>query len=223
MIDSRTDIELFYDLAQVYAGYTVLLHLIMLAAEHHSGIMRPLHYVNWCRQRRIVARLIILWLLPFLFVILGVFEYLAFLNGDYVIFLYHYIYLALVYLSFFIMTVIYAWVVWEVKKQQRQNNSYSRGNKRKHRALITTLFVLLSFLICWAPLMVCWVLILSQRIEYEVAMILSYIVSNITGLNSICDPMIYSLRMPRVRRIWRKRLCCCFTNTSKHSDLSRQQ
>ena len=202
---------------QLYAICTVLCHLIMLAVEHFSAIMRPLYYVNWCRRRNVVLRLIIIWVLPLVEVLLAAVGMLT----NYLYFMALHIFIGMMYVCLLVMSIVYVLIYKEVKKQQRQRGGLNREEKFRHKALSTTVFILLTFFICWAPCMVCFVITEALSVSFDVHLTLRYITLNLTCLNSICDPLIYSLRLSKVRKIWVRSFESCFTDGSMHSEVTR--
>ena len=192
--------------AQLYAICTVLCHLIMLAVEHFSAIMRPLYYVNWCRWRNIVWRLIIIWVLPLMEVLLAVVG----MHTQYFFLMAYHTTIGMMYVCLLVICIVYVVIYNEVRKQKRRVSGLNREEKFRHKALSTTVFILLTFFVCWAPCMICWVISETVFVSYEVGLVLGYTTSNLTCLNCICDPLIYSLRLSKVRKIWRRSFQSCY-------------
>ena len=99
-------------------------------------------------------------------------------------------------------------------EQLRQLKTDARRNKR---ALVTTLLILGSFIVCWIPLSLFQVIMMirvhrhgeamAADPEYLIKLALAdkYLLSLLL-LNSICDPVIYTVRTYEVQ-LGYKRLC----------------
>ena len=91
------------------------------------------------------------------------------------------------------------------------------NDRRSRRALVTTLLILGSFVVCWLPTCVFQVTLITlvQLQPTNISPALQYVLKNVDNLlynlllvNSICDVIIYTLRCKEVRLGYR-RLCCC--------------
>ena len=171
-----------------------------------SPIMRPLYYVNWCRRRNNVWRLTIIWALPLVEVVLAVMGYIQIFISKWHITPF----LVMMYVCLLVICIVYVVIYNEVRKQKRRVSGLNREEKFRHKALSTTVFILLTFFVCWAPCMICWVISETVFVSYEVGLVLGYTTSNLTCLNCICDPLIYSLRLSKVRKIWRRSFQSCY-------------
>ena len=132
-------------------------------------------------------------------------------------------FIAMMYLCLLVICIVQLLIYREVKKQQRQVNGLKREEKFGHKALSTTVLILLTFFVCWAPCMVCWVIGETLPMSFEIRFLLRYITSNLTCLNCVCDPLIYSLRLSKVRKIWRRSFKSCFRDGLMHSEVTRPQ
>ena len=211
-----------------YLLYVVLLNLIALASEHYVAIIKPLHYKNWVRCRYIFCRLSTIWIIPSLLVFFGYLlpqrkdiEIEKRNNDDTVITTYIYkndwsktFRVPFVLTCFMIMTIIYIYIYFIVRKQQiihQLQNQHVRTNKK---ALVTTTFNLLSFFLCWFPTQVAelWFQI-SNPTDMDNYHTLEFWMNSaiplLIGMNSICDPLIYAVRFPAVRKVWKRKFCCC--------------
>ena len=184
----------------------VLCHLIVLAVEQFSAITRPLYYVKWCRQRNIFWRIIIIWVLPFVevpLVVLWVFTKYLFFNAYTIVFI-------MMYACLIVMCIVYVLICKEVKKQQSWVNGLNGEDKFRYKALFTTIFILLTYFVCWAPSMVFWVIGETAAVDSELKSLLRYITVKLACLNSICDPLICSLWIYKVQNILRRSYQSCF-------------
>ena len=217
----------FYDICfyfTEYLLYVILLNLIALASEHYVAIIKPLHYVNWVRCRYIVCRLCAIWIIP---VLLCFFGYLVphkyiMIENRYPNFTLRYPYevnwrntfrVPFVLLCFIIMAITYIHIYCIVRKQQRLQQLQNQHAKNNKKALVTTIFNLLSFFLCWFPPLVAeiWFQIyqpsnLDDFINFTFWM--NYVIQDIVFINSICDPLIYAVRLSAVRKVWKRKFCC---------------
>ena len=195
-----------------YSSCVILIHLMCLAAEHFVAIMKPLRYEEWCRCRYIICRLVLSWALPFLFIILR-----KICTNDK-----HFIFLpGLIIMCFLTMLVVYILILFEVRKQQRFENSQSNHAQKNYRALVTTILNVATFFLCWMPVAVIqiWSVIGVDIFENPYIVIFFETGSNLICVNSICDALIYSIRLTEVKKLWRETFCC--TGPCSHSSESQ--
>ena len=188
------------NLVNRYSSCVILIHLICLAAEHYVAIMKPLRYEEWCRCRYVICRLVLCWTLPF-FVILE-----ETTKHDKQIFILP----GLIVLSFLIMLVVYILIFREVRRQQRFENSQNHHARKNYRALMTTILNVVTFFLCWMPAAAIeiWSVIDVDIFKNLYMLLFSQAGVNIICVNSICDALIYSIRLTEVQKLWRKTFCC---------------
>ena len=217
-----------------FSVYAILNHLIMLASEHFVAIIKPLHYQNWCRHRYIIARLLLIWITPFLLVVAGQFIQFSRSYKTYMHFAFkktksgrflpyvtdttgHNWSLAdtfhalLAFLCLLVMSVVYSCIYCIIHKQQRRERAQNQHSQKNYRALVTTILNLASFLVSWMPFASYEISLLispprtttSYKFGLRMKMMLSYVVC----LNSLCDPLIYAIRLTGVRQVWRRTFC----------------
>ena len=211
-----------------YLLYVILLNLIALASEHYTAIIKPLHYVNWIRHRYIICRLCAIWIIPGPLVF---FEYLSphkknveidkwTDDGEHIItFVINIDWkntfrIPFVLVCFLIIAITYIYIYFVVRKQQRLHQFQNQHAKNNKKALVTTVFIILSFFLCWAPPVVAeiWFQIRNPSDVDEVFTLQFWrnsIIPLLIGVNSICDPLIYAVRLPAVRKVWKRKICCC--------------
>ena len=163
------------------------------------AIIKPLRYQQWSRKRYIMCRLVALWILSFLFGLLDGF-FLPY--RDLVISMY-----VAVPCSFITMTVIYVKIYFAIRRQQRLEMLQNPRAKQNRHALKTTLLNLLLFILCWIPLPVVFVISLFTANEVIETTLVIMILA-LPCLNSIMDPLVYTIRLKTVRAIWRRTFCC---------------
>ena len=201
-------------IVQTYSICVTVLHLICLAAEHYVAIMKPLCYEEWCRRRYTICRLVLSWTSPLL---IAITERTVIMSEKYIIII---IISGLIAMCFLMMLVVYILIVHEVFRQQRLENSQNRHARKNYRALITTILNLVTFFLCWMPFVVrevWWFLIYEDSSDWSVTFTLfTEIARNIMGVNSLCDALIYSIRLTEVQKMWRRTFCCicrCFNGS----------
>ena len=106
------------------------------------------------------------------------------------------------------------------------------NERRSRRALVTTLLILGSFVVCWLPTCAFQVTMLllvagGLRLTPHLRLVLlsaDKLLYNLLLLNSICDVVIYTLRCKEVRLGYR-RLCCCLCArfARRHGDVIPRQ
>ena len=198
----RTDQKIGIHVMQMinrYLTYVTLFHLISLSAEHFVAIMKPLHYEEWCHCRYIICRLVLCWSFPLLFIVLDetAIQDQPLIPG-------------LIILCFLIMLVVYILIFCEVRKQQSFENSQNHHAQKNYRALMTTILNVVTFFLCWMPATVLeiWSAINMDTLENPYILVFLHIAANIICFNSICDALIYSIRLTEVQKMWRKTFCC---------------
>ena len=137
-----------------------------------------------------------IWLLPLLELLLAVHG----MHTKYHFVLSYNTCIALMCLCLLLMFIVYLLIYRQVKKQQRQVSRLKREEEKR---------------------MVCWIITETISMSFEVDLTLRYVTSNITCFNCICDPFIYSLRLSKVRQIWRRSFQSCFTDGSIHSEVTQ--
>ena len=184
-----------------YLVCVIFIHLICLAAEHFVAIMKPLCYEEWCHCHYIICRLVLIWTFPFLFIIL---------QKTLTIGIYLFILPGLIVLCFLIMLVMYIFIFFEVRKQQRFENSQNNHAEKNYRALVITILIVATFFFCWVPSAVILVLKAVGVDKFKNPYIFFFfeIGYNINCVNSIFDALIYSIRLTEVKTLWRKTFCC---------------
>ena len=206
-----------------------LLNLMGMALDHYLAILKPLHYCTLMNKQRGVFMIILLWIIAF---ICGMSDFLVGLVGyserhKKVLNFCEYIELERYqpeYATFFIalvcllvMMTSYLRIYNEVRKRQLH---CLPGNQevcaRNRKALITTLFILGTFCICWIPTCLFQIsLVIQAHINTNVLQEFQEEFLNATEylydlllLNSLLDPIIYAIRMREVRLGYKKAFSC---------------
>ncbi|XP_022704223.1 melanocortin receptor 3-like isoform X2 [Varroa jacobsoni] len=203
------------------------LHLLALAINHYVGILRPLHYASTITRRRLTLVIVALWVIPFVTYALIILNHpendFRHLHCNYE-FMTHLPYRVTVSSLFFaplvIMTILYIHIFITVK---RNHNSFLMGQKnqvggnqlhikRNVKAVITTLLILGTYLIGYMPAIVFYALTCDEcpcplnSLDVRTRTGFGIATNSLIFVKCLCDPIIYTVRMPEVRsglrRMW---------------------
>ena len=202
-----------------YLLFVILFHLILLVMEHYVAIIRPLHYSTWTRCRYIICRLAMGWIVPVIFVVISrclpekqitltapyYTEHVEMETKD--IFR-----LPFILGCFISIVVVNIHMYRAVHRQQRLHNFQNHQARRNNKVLVITILNVGSFFICWFPVVISEILfqvngpagydIFYNNKDFKLS------AECVVLLNNICDPLIYAIRLPEVRKMWQKLFCC---------------
>ena len=204
-----------------------LLNLMGMAIDHYIAIMRPLHYGVVLSRERSICMISCLWVFAILVgfsdffsaypkyvQFRGKYNFCEFIhltkyNEEYTVFV-------LALLCLVIMLFIYIRIYVEVRKHSsRQSMHTSQDFIKNKKAIVTTLLILGTFILCWLPLCIFTIVLVilvsvnpaaimhNTHVLYKVDLYLF----NLMLLNAIADPIIYAARVKEVQFGYR-RLCC---------------
>lgn len=190
------------------------LHLLALAANHHVGIAKPLHYVRIVTRRTILVSAAATWVCPIAFF----FIYFSSVPDDgfqspgcsRFDFLQYSPFRTTVSVMFFVplaaMTAIYVHIFAIVRRHQPQNNSSSgRRLRRNVKAAVTTLLILGAYILGWMPAVLYFALTCLDclspfpNIPIEVRVPVGVFANAMMTARCLADPVLYLIRMPEVR------------------------
>ena len=212
-----------------------LLNLMGMAIDLYLAILRPLHYPQLMDKQRVNLMIGILWMVAILCGFSDAFSviperkhlkrfnfcemaYMTPYQDEFTVF-------SIALVCFFIMVFIYIRIYIKINRTHLTRLSRLQEDNRRHqvldfnrnrKALVTTLMILGSFVVCWLPLCLFQVaLIIQVSIDSSVVEPLLAVLMNadqylydLLLLNAICDPLVYAIRMPEVqfgyRRLWMK-------------------
>jgi len=128
--------------------------------------------------------------------------------------------LGLAFVCLVVMLCLYIRIYLKVQhhKLPGESTNHKKDEKRNRRALVTTLLILGSFIVCWLPTclfqLTMMVLVANRFITVndQLRFILTNadkLMVNLLLVNCICDAAIYTLRCKEVRTGYRKLLCAC--------------
>ncbi len=213
-----------------------LLNLMGMAIDHFLAIVKPLHYPVLMHKRRASAIIAAFWLVA---VLCGFSDFMSGYS-KYPRFKHLYNYCEFVYLTKYqeeyptfaialmcaiVMITSYVIILRVIRRCHRgigagagrQDNAV-----RNQKAVVTTLLILGTFLLCWLPMCLFqlaliiqvkidprplqkWIPILSQADTYLYDLLM---------LNAICDPIIYAVRMREIRAGYQRLCPCCAPKSS---------
>lgn len=190
------------------------LHLLALAANHHVGISKPLHYVRIVTRRTILISATATWVCPiaFFFIYFSSVPDAGFQSPgcSKIEFLLHSPFRTTTSVLFFVpliaMTVIYAHIFSIVRRHQPQNNTSSgRRLRRNVKATVTTLIILGAYVLGWMPAVLFFALtcldcpIPFTTIPLKVRVPIGFFANTMIAARCLADPVLYLVRMPEVR------------------------
>ena len=202
-----------------YLLFVILFHLILLVMEQYVAIIRPLHYSTWTRCRYIICRLAMGWIVPVIFVVISrclpekqitltasyYIEHVGMETKD--IFR-----LPFILGCFISIVVVNIHMYRAVRRQQRLHNFQNHQARCNNKVLVITILNVGSFFICWFPAVISEILfqingpagydIFYNNKDFKLS------AECVVLLNNICDPLIYAIRLPEVRKMWQKLFCC---------------
>ena len=202
-----------------YLLYAILVHLMLLVMEHYVAIIRPLHYVRWTRRRYIICRLVMGWIVPIVLVVISrclpdkpiTLRTKYFVETELIktkdIFRIPFI------LGCFIgIVVVNIYMYKAVREQQRFHSFPNQHSEHNNKVLVVTILNVGTFFLCWFPVVVAEIWFhadgsVSYKTFYDFKD-LKLFIQFVPLLNSICDPLIYAIRLRVVRKMWQKLFCC---------------
>jgi hypothetical protein len=121
---------------------------------------------------------------------------------------------AIAIICMIVMIYIYIKIYITVRKHQQ---SEFRQLKKNKKAIITTLLLLGSFIVCWLPTCITEItLVIMVRTNYKYVQSMASTFTifndhlvNLLLLNAVCDPLIYSIRLTQVWRGYKMMFCKC--------------
>ena len=190
------------------------LHLLALAANHHVGISKPLHYVRIVTRRTTLISAITIWVCPIAFFFIyfssvsedgfqspgcSKFEFLLFSP-------FRITTAVLFFVPLAAMIAIYAHIFAIVRRHQPQNNSSSgRRLRRNVKAAVTTLLILGAYVLGWMPAVLYFALTCLDcpvpflTIPIDVRVPVGLFANAMIAARCLADPVLYLVRMPEVR------------------------
>ena len=127
------------------------------------------------------------------------------------------------FLCVIIMIFVYCRICCEMRQYSRRSYSMAGQKVSRRRSSVTSFLIVFSFIICWIPCSVNFLLIFfNDSVRTENSVVYRNTVFIFQLLNTVVDPLLYALRLPEVRkayrglmlrRCWTKNLSRLNTNT----------
>ena len=171
-------------------------HLLLMSAERYVAVKHPFAHESNVSECRIIIASGLAWILAILLPTQNLWftnsRLLTILAGSIILFFY---FPAMVYFN----VAVYK----EVRRNEKQIAAYQVSLEAKKKllnnkkAFYTTTIVVLAIFLCYVPVNICFAIInlLKDRIPVNVGHIALYIVTFLTVLNSLINPLIYVVRM----------------------------
>lgn len=197
----------------------ILINLLAMGLDHYIAIMKPLHYHEIMSRCRGNLMLILIWIISLtgglLDLIVGAFWHdgsndfceTVYRDGfDAQIFIF-----GLVLLELLVLIYLYLQIFLEVKKLLVRGQAMHQDDMHNKKAIVTTLLIIGTFMICLAPNSVFQITIQillrtdrqSVMDSIPIILLIHQILWILMLANSLCDPIIYALRLRDVQRGYR--------------------
>lgn len=199
-----------------------LLNLMAMAIDHYIAILMPFKKMKLMSKRRTNIMIVILWTIAVLSGFSDFFSPITAvswvstnatnLNFCELIWLSDYqeefIMFGIVIVCMLSMLYMYLHIYCEIKGKTKRDTVNDIKAHRNNRALVTTLFILGTFAVCWLPICIFNVALIiitrcSMDVVHDITPLLTKIdryLYDLMLLNTLCDPIIYTIRMDEVRR-----------------------
>ena len=213
------------------ANIISLLNLVGLALDHYFAIIRPLDHPLLLGRGRANAMIVAFWAIAILcgfsdfYIPFPKYSFCkpstnlceaAFCNqftGEYIVF-------GIALISFILMSSLYTRIYIEILRYQVFHNQHRANVRRNRRGLITTFFIVLTFLICWLPYSLFEVIVIIDTAihpfkyltYHQTTARIDFYLFDVLLLNSICDPIIYAMRMREVQYGYRNTVEACLAH-----------
>ena len=222
-----------------------LLNLLSLGIDHYIAIVKSLYYNRIVSKRRTSVCIVLIWILSVVAsaieTIPEIIKYYRGYETQYTItsiwmhMLWFYqpklpYFLVILELSVLIILYIRIYVAYKDHVTRRQ--LFRPDEQHSHKAFITTLFIIMTFMIGWVPYSIIQILLLSTShhpyttlpIEYEY--FIDILCKFLIFLNALCDALIYSLRLDVVKQGYkslikrlRRHVQACFWNAERSNSI----
>lgn len=234
-----------------FALLASLINLLAMGIDHYIAVLKPLHYHLIMSKTRANIMILAIWFISVLGGLLNVIVG-SFLDsevtGD---FCYHVLtdgfeaqvpILCLVLLEMLILIYLYCHIFHIIKSSSYQIRLNARSllrrqsancNLHSRKAIITTLLIVGTFMVCWIPYSVYHlagtILIHTQDREtlskhQDTLILIHYILWILVQFNSLFDPLIYAVRTPVVQQGYKcmiKKLLKPFRSAERNIILTR--
>ena len=206
-----------------------LLNLMGMALDHYLAVIKPLHHISLLDKRRVSIMIILFWVIAF---VTGFSNFLSpmweiqkYRNSTYNYCEYawttsyqeEYTMFTIALLCLCLMMFMYIRIYQKVHCRFQQEDM--KKIARNRRALLTTFLILGSFMLCWLPTCLLQIsLLVISHIKPEMLqnihqclLIVDKYFYDLLLLNTLCDPIIYVVRISDVKAGYRQMFMKCFS------------
>ena len=214
----------------------MLMNLMGMALDHYLAILKPLHHSTLLDKGRTTIMIITFWLVAF---VSGFSDFLSplwelktylRLHHNYCEFAWlspyqeEYTVFAIALVCLCLMVFMYTRIYHRVRSRIQREDMVKIARNR--HALLTTLLILGSFMLCWLPTCLFQIALLvitnvkPQMLDsiYQCLLIVDKYFYDLLILNTLCDPIIYVIRINEVQTGYRLMFSKClpfkFSRTS---------
>ncbi|CAH1789808.1 unnamed protein product [Owenia fusiformis] len=210
---------------QISAHIISLFNLLGLAFDHYIKILKPMKYQTLMSRKRMRSMLVFFWTSAF---ILGFSDFWIATISTYhfcnekcdPIVNYcdrvfcsryepEYIMFAVTFLCIIVMTYIYILIFIRIRRYHIFTRENSNNTARNQRGLVTTFLIVATFVVCWLPYLLFTITMLIKMYStidmapilevYKIFKNNEFYIFDIVLVNSICDPILYAVRMKDIR------------------------
>ena len=217
-----------------FALLAILMNLLAMGIDHYIAIIKPMHYHQIISNFRGNMIIVFIWIISvfggFLDIIVGGFKetHSDKTDEDFCSKVYRddfqamLIIFGLVLLELLVLGYIYLCIFCEVRQLLKRGATLHQDDMHNKKAIITTLLIIGTFMVCLVPnslfQLITYVLIHTDREALIRSLHTILFIHNALWVlmlsNSICDPIIYALRLQDVQRGYKIMVAklCIFKN-----------
>ncbi|XP_060086201.1 melanocortin receptor 5-like [Ylistrum balloti] len=206
-----------------------LLNLLAMAIDHYTAVFQSLYYNTILSRKKGNIIIAFLWILAFIggfcnfLTGLGSYKNRARYVNYCEVIMYNdfhgeYLVMLVTFICFVCISFMYLRIYCEVRKINNRLTYLQKDNFHNKKSLITTLLIIGTFIICWLPTCIFKIAMIIQiRVNREIVqkLFVTFLRANkylyaLLLLNSVCDPIIYAVRLRDVQMGYYRLLSRCF-------------
>ena len=206
-----------------FALLATLINLLSMAIDQYVAILIPMHYHEIMSGFRGNLMLVLIWIISIFGGLLDVIAGL-FTDGDEEIdfclkiyidkFESQIVLLSLILLELFVLIYLYLRIFLEIKQLLARGQAMHQDNLHSTKAIVTTLLIIGTFMICWVPNSIYQITMFvwfhtdpeGLMVDLNTYVLIHTVLWILMLSNSLCDPIIYALRLRDVQRGYNRML-----------------